>query len=68
MSNHALLLDEDFREDCRSEAHAHEPEVVKCVCGAVVNKDDATRAEDDESWLCQDCAEWVKAMEEGRVA
>ena len=46
MSNHALLLDEDFREDCRSAERRDEVETVRCVCGAVVNKDDATRAEE----------------------
>ena len=68
MSNHALMMDEDFREDCRSAERRDEVETVRCVCGAVINKDDAVRAEDSESWLCGDCAEWVKAMEAGRIA
>lgn len=66
--NSALMADEDFRADCASEKYADEPEQVRCVCGAVVNKDDATRAEDGESWLCEDCAAWVDEMNKGRIA
>ena len=49
--------------ESRESLCAHdEPVTVRCVCGAVVNKDDATRADDDESWLCKDCAEWIAAV------
>lgn len=58
----ALMNDEDFIEDCRSASRRDEVETVRCVCGVVLNKDDAVRAEDDESWLCGDCAAWIKAV------
>lgn len=53
MSNHALLLDEDFREDCRSAERRDEVETVRCVCGARVNKDDAVRV--NGKWHCFSC-------------
>lgn len=53
MSNHALLLDEDFREDCRSAERRDEPELVRCVCGVVLNKDDAVRI--NGKWHCFAC-------------
>jgi hypothetical protein len=53
MSNPALLMDEDFVEDCRSSTWPDFPDMVKCedaTCGAVIAKDDAVRVGRD--WFC----------------
>jgi hypothetical protein len=45
-----------------------EVESVKCVCGAIVPKDDAHRDDDDTTWLCGDCYEAIEKMKEGVIS
>ena len=42
-------------------------ETVRCVCYAIVAKDDARRDEDDTSWLCEECFEAIEKMKEGVI-
>lgn len=56
MSNHALMMDEDFREDCRSAGRRDEPETAKCVgCEERFNIDEL--AEVDGKCCCFKCYE-----------
>lgn len=64
MHNPALLRDEDFRADQLAPVVYDE---VRCVCGAVVFKDDAVRADDGKSWLCFKCALAIRGYEDGRI-
>jgi hypothetical protein len=45
-----------------------EVESVKCVCSAIVPKDDAHRDDDDTTWLCGDCYEAIEKMKEGVIS
>jgi hypothetical protein len=42
-----------------------EVETVRCLCNAVVPKDDARRDDGDTTWLCGDCFEAIEKMKEG---
>jgi len=66
MSNPHLLMDEDFREDCRTADLPDLPDEVSCeACGATIFKDDAERIDDGAGrkgyyYLCAECADGVR--------